>query len=136
MPHTRIRFSAPTEELRLEHRRIRELLHEFSAVPRDDRDRRELLLDWIHRRLLLHLILEEEVIYPALRKIGAEQALGPVDEAEWSHGLLRQLLTELSQMSAQDRSFDTRMSVLRINVEHYIDAEERLLFPLVRALSP
>ena len=135
MSHTRVRMSVPTESLRQEHRKIRELLREYSALPLDDRNQREWLFDKIHRQLLLHFALEEEIVYPAVKNTGVDEAIESVEEAQWGHRLLRQLLTELSQMSAQDRSFDSKMNVLRINLDHYIETEERTLFPGVREMS-
>jgi len=135
MSHTRVRLSAPTESLRLEHRKIRELLREYSALPLDDRNRREEIFDQIHRLLLLHFALEEEILYPTLRRTGTEQAAESVEDAQWGHRLLRQLLTELSQMNAQERAFDSKLNVLRMNLEYYMDAEERNVFPEVRELG-
>jgi hemerythrin superfamily protein len=126
----------PTETLRQEHREIRELLQAYASLPADDPLRRERLFDELHRRLLLHFALEEEVVYPAVRKLGVERALELVEEAEWGHRRLRQLLSELSQRSANDRSFDSKIGVLRLNLEHYADLEERTLFAELHGMSP
>ena len=135
MSHTRVRMSVPTEALRQDHRRIRDLLREYSAVSPDDRNRRDWLFERIHREILLHFALEEEVLYPAVQKKGAERAMESVEEARWGHRLLRQLLTELSQMSSEERSFDAKMGMLQTNLEHYMESEEKSVFPEVRDMS-
>lgn len=135
MSHTRVRLSVPTESLRQEHRKIRDWLREYSALPLDERQQREWLFDRIHRQLLLHFAVEEEVVYPAVRNLGVKKAIESVEEAQWSHRLLRQVLTELSQMSTRERPFDSKMEVLRMNFEQYLDAEEQSLFPELRDLS-
>jgi hemerythrin superfamily protein len=128
-------LSAPTEGLRQDHRRIRDLLRDYFAIPLDDRNRRDWLFDKIHREILLHFTLEEEVLYPTVQKTGVERALDSIEEARWGHRLLRQLLTELSQMDSAGEAFDSKVSMLRTNLENNIEAEERTLFPEVRDMS-
>jgi len=135
MSHTRIRPPVPTEALREEHRKIREQLREYSSFPPDDRTRREWMFDKIHRQLLLHFSLEQEVLHPAVNRTGVGRAIESVEEVRWALRLVRQQLTELSKMSAHGRSFDSKMGLLRTNFDYYVDAEERLLFLEVGDMS-
>jgi hemerythrin superfamily protein len=94
-----------------------------------------LLFERIHRELLIHFTLEEEILYPTLRRTGVERALDSVEEARWEHRLLRQLLTEMSQMDSDGQAFDSKMGLLRANLDHYIETEEKTLFREVREMS-
>jgi hemerythrin superfamily protein len=135
MTHTRIHSSSSTESLHQDHRKIRELLREYGAVPHGDRKHRDLLFERIHRELLIHFTLEEEILYPTLQRTGLERALDSIEEARWGHRLLRQLLTELSQMDSDGAAFDSKMGLLRANLDHYIETEERTVFREVREMS-
>lgn len=135
MSHTRVLLSHPTESLRQDHRKIRGLLREYFSLPPEDRSRRGGLFDQIHREILLHFTLEEEILYPAIQKMGGERAQDSLEEARWGHRLLRQLLTELSQMDSDGEAFDSKVGLLMTNLEHYCDSEERGLFPEVRDMS-
>jgi hemerythrin superfamily protein len=135
MSHTRVRLSVPTEILRQDHRKIRELLEEYDAVPREDPDLRDEIFQQIHRLLLLHFLLEEEVLYPAVRRTGTERAVESVEEARWGHRLVRQLLAEMEPLGRGEARFESKMRLLRLNLEHYARAEERTLFAEVRSIS-
>ena len=135
MSHTRVLLSHPTESLRQDHRRISGLLREYFSVPPEDRSRRGGIFDQIHREILLHFTLEEEILYPAIQKTGVERAVESIEEARWGHRLLRQLLTELSQMDSDGEAFDAKVGLLKTNFEHYSDSEERGLFPEVRDMT-
>ena len=135
MPPPNSRSDVPTEPLRADHRKIRELLHEYDDLPPDAGERREWLFRQIERLLILHFALEEEILYPAVQRTGTARAVESVEEARWGHRLLRQDLTELEETDPQDPEFGSRMDVLRSNLEQYATLEERSLFAEVRRMS-
>jgi hypothetical protein len=133
--HTRARLGFPGELLRWEHRKLRGLFRDYAALRPDDPGGRERLFGEIRRLLLLHIALEEEVVYPTLRMTGLERATEGVEEARWGHRLLLYLVEEMKQQSPQERGFDSKMGILRMNLEQYAVLEERTLFELLRSMS-
>jgi hemerythrin superfamily protein len=133
--HTKIWLGVPTELLHRDHRKIRELMREYDALPPENRDRREWFFREIHRLLMLHFALEEEVVYPAIQRAGTRRAMASVDAARWNHRLVRYLLNEMDLLDPRDPTFDSKMGILRVNLEQYAATEEQTLFAEVRSMS-
>jgi hypothetical protein len=133
--HTRIRLGIPTGPLRRDHRKIRDLLREYDVLPPENDDRREWIFRELQRLLVLHFTLEEEIVYPAVHRMGTEQAMDSVEEARWGHRLVRYLLDEMDQLDPREPGFDSKMAILRLNVEQYVATEERTLLAEVRRMS-
>jgi hemerythrin-like domain-containing protein len=45
---------------------------------------------------------------------------------------MKRILADLLESGAEDAQFDAKMSVLKEQVEHHVDEEEKALFPKVR----
>jgi hemerythrin superfamily protein len=133
---TRARLALPTEPLRRDHRMIRALLRDYDALAPEDTDRREWIFRELRRLLVAHLSLEEEIVYPAVEKMGTAQAARALKEARGVHDVLRRRLTELSELELEDPGFESKMRLLRLNVEEYAVTEERTIFAELRGLSP
>jgi hemerythrin-like domain-containing protein len=118
--------------LRADHDRIKALFRDFGAtLGRDDEDRRKAeLVDDICYELTLHMMVEEEVFYQALRTaIDDEQLL---EEADVEHAGARELIAQLEVMFPGDDHFDATVTVLGEEFEHHIEKEETELFEAAR----
>ena len=83
------------------------------------------------RELTIHMTLEEEVFYLAVR--------GPLDdedlmnEAQVEHDGAKSLIQDLEGMDAGDEMFNARFIVLSEYIKHHVKEERQEMFPKVRA---
>jgi len=81
--------------VKADHEAVRALFQQFDALGRDgeqDTARAELV-DEICRALTIHMRLEEDLFYPALRAAQGNEEL--IDEAEAEHAGARDLVLQL-----------------------------------------
>lgn len=87
--------------------------------------------------ITLHSTLEEEVLYPALRRcpdVGkAERRL--IHEAEVEQLVVRILMSQLRRMEAQDPQFEPLLGVLGRYVEHHVKDVEQGILPRLNAVA-
>jgi hemerythrin superfamily protein len=132
--HTRARFAL--QGLRQDHGEIRELFHEYEAHPSEDREPREKLFRQIRSLVLIHCALEEDIVFPTLRRLGTERASRVLDESRQGHGRLWKLMADLEQLDRRHPLFDARMGLFRKAWEEYAARESVTLFEEVRGMSP
>lgn len=132
MADTRILSAKPTDLLKKDHRRIRELFDLFEEAEPDEK---QPLFEEIRNELTLHAQIEEELFYPALEEVEDEECQELVEEAREEHELVKDLLEELSEIASSDETFDAKMKVLRENVEHHAEEEEDQIFSFVDELT-
>ena len=73
-------------------------------------------------RLAVHMVVEEEVLYPALRAaVGADR----IDEGMAEHGLTKTLVRELAHMTGGEALYRSKVHVLGEIVMHHVDEEDR-----------
>jgi len=81
--------------------------------------------------LVVHTTLEERHFYPSVRRRATEQIL--LESLE-EHLAMKRLLADLLDLRPDDDVFAAKLKVLRDEVEHHVEEEERDLFPAVRKL--
>ena len=116
-----------------DHRAVEQLFKQFEKAEEADRSAElKRIVQRAVKELSVHAAIEEQVLYPALRraKKGAED---DVLEALEEHHLVKLTLLELDKMSPQDDRFCAKMTVLMENVRHHVKEEEKELLPLLRA---
>jgi hemerythrin HHE cation binding domain-containing protein len=73
-------------------------------------------------RLAVHMILEEDILYPALKPvIGIEK----IDEGIVEHDLAKTLIIDLVHMTGREELYRFKVHVLGEEVMHHIDEEDR-----------
>ena len=73
-------------------------------------------------RLAIHMTLEEDFLYPALKPvIGAEK----IDEGIVEHDLAKTLIVDLVHMTGREELYKSKVHVLGEEVMHHIDEEDR-----------
>src|SRR3954447_14447836 len=86
----------------------------------------------LRRMLAVHETAEEEVVYPALRKTGAEgEAIADArlkEEAE-----AKQVLQQLEKLDPKTPEFAQQIAAFATAVTAHAEAEEREVFPRIRA---
>ncbi|MBK7624766.1 MAG: hemerythrin domain-containing protein [Kineosporiaceae bacterium] len=121
--------------LREDHKRIKALFRRFAETgPRAETRRGELTAQ-ILRELTVHTHLENEVMYPEVRRLVPDLEADILESYE-EHHVADLLAAELANLPVSDERFVAKMTVLAENVTHHIAEEEDDWFPVVReALS-
>ncbi len=121
--------------LKDDHKKIKALFKQFQdAGERATKTKGQLVTKMI-AELTSHTYIENECMYPEVRKLVPELE-DEILESYEEHHVADVLTTELAAMSADDERFDAKTTVLIENVVHHIDEEEKDWFPKVRqALS-
>jgi hemerythrin superfamily protein len=115
-----------------DHRNVEDLFKQFeTAGPQAFKTKDDLVLQ-ITSELQAHATIEEEVFYPAVAAMAAEEGKELVQEAVEEHQQVKQLLAELGQMTAEDDGFDDKVLTLIENVRHHVEEEESEMLPQAR----
>jgi hemerythrin superfamily protein len=120
------------EILTEDHRAVDQLFDAFERADKDDRDRKNTLVQRACELLTIHAIVEEELLYPAAREALGSDGKLDVDEAFVEHYLVKTLIEKFTQLKAGDQGFDATFKVLKENVTHHVEEEESELFPEIR----
>lgn len=80
--------------------------------------------------LTVHAQAEEELLYPAARKLTGEESL--VDHAIEEHAEVKRLVAELQKAKSFDAEHDRKVRHLQDLVEEHVQEEEGRLFPELR----
>ena len=83
------------------------------------------------KELSVHAAIEEQLLYPALRR-GRGGSPAEVLEALEEHHLVKLTLLELEGMRPGDARYRAKLAVLAENVRHHVREEERDLLPRLR----
>ena len=123
------------EVLTADHQAIRKLFEEFEGLAEEALTERQDVVGRICHELTVHAKIEEDIFYPPARQAGKEEKDEVLEGIE-EHKLIKQLVDELAETNAQDETFNPRVDVLKEQVEHHLDEEEREMFPHVRKALP
>jgi hemerythrin superfamily protein len=118
--------------LKDDHKEIRRLFRDFQAAGDNAEKRKGELATKIIEALTVHTYIENETMYPEVRRLLPELEDDILESYEEHH--VADLLTmELAAMSPSAERFDAKMTVLIESVGHHMDEEESDWFPKVRA---
>jgi hemerythrin-like domain-containing protein len=118
--------------LKADHKAIRRVFREFQAAGDKAARKKARLAERMIELLTVHTYIENEVMYPEVRRLlpGLDD---DVLESYEEHHVADVLSMELAAMNADDEHFDAKATVLIENVTHHIEEEEQDWFPKVRA---
>ena len=106
--------------LKQDHREVESLFEQFEKA--SGNGDKEQLARRICTELKVHAMIEEEILYPALRgKI--EDA--DLDEAYVEHDGAKVLINDIEAGSPDDQFYEAKVKVLKEEVEHHIKEEEK-----------
>src|SRR6478609_765562 len=117
--------------LKADHQEIREQFRRFTAAGENAAAAKGKIVDKIIELLTVHTFIENEVMYPEVRKL-LPDVEDDVLESYEEHHVADLLCFELVSMDAGDERFVPKMTVLIENVEHHMGEEEDEWFPKVR----
>jgi hemerythrin superfamily protein len=114
------------EMLEEQHRDVEDLFEELEQAHASDK---QDLFDELADQLTVHVTIEEQHFYPAVRARRTEDIL--LESLE-EHLSIKRLLADLLPLDPRNELFDPKVKVLKEQVEHHVQEEEENLFPKVR----
>ena len=129
-----LRWSAddndPLALLETDHRRFEDLLKQGEDTTERAVKQRTNLLDTLTAELNVHELIEEKVLYPALKPHA--EARDIVLEGYQEHHVADLLVKELHQLARDNEQWGAKFKVLKESLEHHIEEEESQMFPAAR----
>jgi hemerythrin superfamily protein len=116
--------------LKKDHKEVRALFKDFQS-PKATTAQKGKIVKKIIELLTVHTYIENEVMYPQVRKLLPELEDDVLESYE-EHHVADVLVMELSMMRPSDERFDAKTTVLIENVQHHMEEEEQDWFPKVR----
>ena len=128
-----IRQKDACDLLDADHKAVKAMFKEYETLT-ESRSRssakKRQLADRICRELSVHATVEEEIFYPAARKVIKDNPL--MNEATVEHAGAKDLIAQIRGMDAVDEMFDAKVTVLGEYIDHHVKEERTEMFPKVR----
>ncbi len=118
--------------LETDHRRLEDLLEQGTNTTERAVKARGELLRMLESELNAHELIEEKILYPAL-KVHPE-ARDIVLEGFQEHHVADLILKELREVSRSDEQWGAKFKVLKESIEHHIQEEEGPMFRTARGV--
>lgn len=117
--------------LKQDHKEVKALFRQFQKAGDDATEAKGELVRKIIEELMVHTYIENEGMYPQVRKLLPDLEDDVLESYE-EHHVADLLCAELWSLDPGDERFDAKTTVLIENVEHHIEEEEGEWFPKVR----
>lgn len=85
-------------------------------------------LDTVASELAAHMVIEETIFYPAVRRVKPDLVMESYEE----HALAQLALKRLLSTTSRDQRFKARAKALFDLIDHHVEEEEEELFPKVQ----
>jgi hemerythrin superfamily protein len=114
----------PIEIIKGDHRKVESLFEQFEGT--EDKKQKFELSKQVCMELTVHAQVEEELVYPLLKKEDEDVE----EEAELEHELIKFMISQIESGSgARDKTLDPKMKVLKELVQHHVEEEESDALP-------
>jgi hemerythrin-like domain-containing protein len=118
--------------LKADHKEVKQLFRQFESAGATATKRKGEIVSKIIELLTIHTYIENEVMYPEVRRLLPDVEEDVLESYE-EHHVADVLCTELFAMNPDAERFDAKAMVLIESVRHHIEDEEGEWFPKVRA---
>lgn len=119
--------------LTADHNRLRGVFSRFQQAEENDQaSEMAELCELMIRELEVHTSIEEEIFYPAVRRL-SEELSSEVAEGIEEHHVVDSLAAEIKTVKPGAEEWVAKVTVLIESVEHHAGEEEELMFPKVRS---
>lgn len=109
--------------LKKDHKEVAQLFEQLMDTSNEAVKTRDKLFGQLKTELEIHTKVEESIFYPALKE--PEKTHEITLEAIEEHHVVDQLLGELDDMPKGSDEWIAKLTVLKENVEHHVEEEER-----------
>jgi len=117
------------QQLKTEHDIVRSIL---AQIENSTARERISLLKQLKSELIPHARAEEKTVYATLDDRNGDDDQHRIEEAYEEHRIIDKLLTEMGDLDPTEDQWLGRFSVLKENISHHADEEEKELFPVIR----
>jgi hemerythrin superfamily protein len=117
--------------LKEDHKEIKSVFKQFEQAGEDATEKKGELVTRMIELLTMHTYVENELIYPEVRRLLPDLEDDVLESYE-EHHVADVLCLELGAMTPDAERFDAKTTVLIENVTHHIEEEEDEWFPKVR----
>lgn len=124
------RAASALEVLEEDHDYVKKSYRAFQKMDHEDLPAVHALVRQVCAALKVHVRIEEEVFYPAVRKAIKDKDL--MHEAEIEHDSAKTLIRQLERTKPSDPKYKAAFTVLCEYIEHHVKEEEDEMFPKVR----
>jgi hemerythrin-like domain-containing protein len=118
--------------LETDHRRLEDLLKQGEDTTERAVSTRAQLLKTITEALGVHELIEEKLLYPALKR--HPEARDIVLEGFQEHHIADVIVKELHEVATDAEEWGAKFKVLKENIEHHIQEEEGAMFRTARGV--
>jgi hemerythrin-like domain-containing protein len=118
--------------LKADHKEIKSVFSKFEQAGENATKTKGELVTKMVELLTVHTYIENEVMYPEVRRLLPDLEDDILESYE-EHHVADLLVMELDALSPDAERFDAKTTVLIENVRHHIEEEEQDWFPKVRA---
>lgn len=115
--------------LRADHARVDEMFKKFEKM-KTNGEAKHALVQKICVELKVHMAVEDEIFYPAVRVAIRDQDL--MDEADEEHAGAKHVIEQLEGMKPGDDHYDAKVTVLSEYIKHHVKEEHTDMFPKAR----
>lgn len=116
--------------LKQDHKEVAKLFAEFERKSTSERRKKSIVPD-VLSKLAVHTAIEDEIFYPAVRKL-VPQLKDDLLESSEEHHVVDVLAAELEKLDPDHERYLPKFTVLMENVRHHVKEEEQEWFPVVR----
>ena len=127
MPKTQAKAPDVLTLLKEDHDKVKDAFKQFESLDRADVETCRELVETVCADLRMHSMLEEEIVYPALREAIGDEDL--MNEAAIEHETAETLIDQLENMGPDDPNYFATFTVLGEYVMHHVKEEEGEMFP-------
>jgi hypothetical protein len=113
-----------------DHKKVAALFEKIEPTTERAVKTREEAFGKLREELDVHAHIEEEILYPALKKEAETRDI--TFEGVEEHHVIKMLLAELAGMAVDSEEWTAKAKVLQENVEHHVEEEETKMFKLGR----
>ena len=117
--------------LKADHATVSDLFAEYEKA--NTSKKKKALVAEICSELSVHIQIEEEIFYPAVKAALKDKLLVP--EATVEHAGIKDLIAQLEGVEPEGEMYDAKVKVLSEYVKHHVKEEQNEMFPKVKASS-
>jgi hemerythrin superfamily protein len=114
-----------TNMIRMDHTHVLATFHQYEADTQPQT--KKALVNTASLALEIHAQLEEEIFYPAVRRVVTDPVV--LDKSVPEHDEMRRLIAKLREMEPSDADYDRTFMELMRDVLHHVADEETVLLP-------